>query len=211
MPGRAAPDLWRRGDRLALACLCAALLAAFTAAAAEPKAVQAPGPQQIARATLVMQNLQIGNFSPILDQMHYPPEYTEAENTDDRRAISVAFQFLSTRFGKLESFELAQEPVDCVCVSLSMGSDEYWSQPDGTARGAGVAFASRHAKVHAVIVRITETNLGRGWIRSIEFGVPATVPGAKDQVTRIARDMVSRMQAVTRKPKSSNAPAPKPE
>ena len=135
--------------------------------------------------------------------MHHPPEYTEAENADDRRAISVAFQFLSSRFGKLESYELAQEPVDCVCVSLAHGGGRVLVEDRRRRdRGAAVAFASRHAKIHAAIVRITETNRGGGWIRSIEFGLPATVPGAKDQVTRMARDMVSRMKAATRKPKS---------
>src|SRR5262249_46331861 len=115
------------------------------------------------------------------------------------------------RFGKLESFELSKEPVECVCVALAMGPDEYWAKVDQTDRGPSVAFATRHAKMHDAIVRITETTAGKGWIRSIEFGLPPTVRGANDQVTRIAHEMVSRMQAVTRKPKGASAPAPKPE
>ncbi|HXK23470.1 MAG TPA: hypothetical protein VMS55_12420 [Myxococcota bacterium] len=194
-----------------LTCLLSAGLAAFAAAAEEPAAPKAPSPQQVARGTLVMKNLEIGSYSPILDQMHHPATDTEAENAEDRRAISVAFQFLSTRFGKLEGFELAQGPVDCVCVSLGMGPDEYWAKDAETDRGAAVAFTTRYSKIHAGIVRITETNRGRGWIRSIEFGVPPTVPGAKEQVTRITREMIARMQSVTRKPKSGSAPAPKPE
>ena len=197
--------------RASVACSLAAWLAVVAAGAEEPKAPPAPGPQLIARGTFVMKSLAVGDFSPILDQMHHPPGNDEGENTDDRRAISVAFQFLSTRFGALEGYELAQGPVDCICVSLAMGGDEYWAKDAETDRGASVAFTTRHAKIHAGIVRITDTNRGQGWMRSIEFGIPSTVPGAKDQMTRIAREMVSRMDAVTRKPKGASAPAPKPE
>jgi hypothetical protein len=197
--------------RASVACTLAVWLAALAAAAEEPKTPSAPGPQLIARGNFVMKHLEVGDFSPILDQMHHPSHYTESENADDRRAISVAFQFLSTRFGKLEGYEIAQGPVDCVCVSLAMGPDEYWAKDAETDHGAAVAFTTRNAKIHAGIVRIIDTNRGQGWMRSIEFGIPSTVPGATDQMTRIAREMVSRMDAVTRKPKGTNAPAPKPE
>jgi len=197
--------------RASVACTLAAWLAALAAAAEAPKAPPAPGPQLIARGTFVMKSLEVGDFSPILDQMHYPSQYTESEHADDRRAVAVAFQFLSTRFGKLEGYELAEGPVDCVCVSLAMGPDEYWAKDADTDHGAAVAFTTRHAKIHGGIVRITETNRGQGWMRSIEFGISPTVPGAKDQMTRIAREMVSRMDAVTRKPKGTSAPAPKAE
>ncbi|HEX5066759.1 MAG TPA: hypothetical protein VFY49_11645 [Myxococcota bacterium] len=197
--------------RASVACTIAVWLLAVAAAAEEPKAPPAPSPQLIARGTFVMRSLESGDFSTILDQMHHPTGNDEGENIDDRRAISVAFQFLSTRFGALEGYELAQGPVDCMCVSLAMGTEEYWAKDAETDHGAAVAFTTRHAKISAGIVRITQTNRGQGWMRSIEFGVPATAPGAKDQMTRIAREMFSRMQAVTRKPKGTNTPAPKPE
>lgn len=196
--------------RSALACLCAAGLVVLAASAQEPKAVPAsrPGRQLIARGTAVMASLESGVFSPILDQMHHPPGYADTEIAEDRRAISAALQFLSARFGKLESYELRSEPVECLCISLAMGPDEYWAQVPESDRGGAVAFTSRYAKMQSAIVRITETNRGGGWIRSLEFGVPPTLPGAKDQITRITRDMISRMQAVTRKPKSSTPPEP---
>lgn len=194
--------------------MAAASLAAFAAAAEEPKpaAVETVSSRLlIARATGLMQNLQAGKFSSILDEMHHPPQDTKEVITEDRRALSVALQYLATRFGKLESYELAQAPVECVCVSLAMGPDEYWSQLPESDRGGVVTFTSRHAKIQSAIVRLTETRTGGGWLRSIEFGVPTTVPGAEDQLTRIVRDMIGRMEAVTRKPKSSKPPAPQPE
>lgn len=204
------PNAWRCA-RAALGCWIAA--AAFAAAAEEPKqalAQTAAGRLLIARATVVLQNLQAGRFSPVLDEMHHPPQETEAVLTDDRRALSVALQYLVSRFGKLESYELVQEPVECACLALAMAADAYWSKLPESDRGGAVTFATRHAKIESGIVRITETKTGGGWLRSIEFGVPATTPGATDQLTRIARGMVERMQAVTRKPKPK-APPPQPE
>lgn len=155
-----------------------------------------------------MQYFEAGVFSAILDQMHHPPQDSETAVADDRRAISVALQFLATRFGRLESYELAQAPVDCFCVSLAMGRPEYWSGLPESDRGDVVTFATRHAKIQSSIVRLTETRAGGGWIRSIEIGVPTTVPEAKDQIANIARAMAERMDAATRKPKSANPPSP---
>jgi len=193
-----------------LACLACVGLAVFAAVAEEPAAPKAPSPQLVARTTLVMKDLESQNYSRILDQMHHATTDTAAENAADRRSIAAALQLLSTRFGKLEGYELAQARDACVCVSLSMASDEYWAKDAETDHGAVVAFTTRHAKMHAGIVRITETNRGRDWIRSIEIGVPPTVPGANDQMTRIARELIERMHTVTRKPKDPNAP-PKPD
>jgi hypothetical protein len=195
-----------------VACLAALWLVAF-AAAAQPQGPPKPPPSPllIERGTSVMANLKSGSFSPILDQMQHPPTYTEEEISDDRRAISIALQFLSSRFGKLESYELTQESVQCYWVSISMAPDDYWSQVAATELGAGVAFASRHAKLGSSVVRIMDSySEGSGWIRSLDFGIPAATPGAKDIATRTARDMVSRMQAATRKPKPPAPPPPQP-
>ena len=196
-----------------VSCLAAIWLAALAAAAAESQDVPRPPPSPllIQRGASVMENLKSGSFSPILDQMQYPRTFTEEERADDRRTISVALQFLSSRFGKLESYELSLEPIDCYWVSISMGPDGFWSQVPATELGGGVAFATRHAKIASSVVRIMDSYLeGGGWIGSLSFGIPASVPGAKDLITRTARDMVSRMESATRKPKPKAPPAPQP-
>jgi hypothetical protein len=194
-------------------CSVAVALAAFAAAAQEPKEApkRPPNPRLVQRGTYVMENLKSGNFSAILDQMQHPPTYTKEELAEDRRAISVALQFLSSGFGRLESYALSAEPVESYSVSLAMGPPEYWAQIPETELGSGITFTSRHAKVGSAIVRITEAYTeSEGWIRSLEFGIPATVPGARDRMTRLAREMVSRMESATRKPKPKTPP-PQPE
>jgi len=211
---RVSPDPWRRAGRVARGCLAAASLAAFATAAAEPQAApkRPPSRQLIARGTFVMESLKSGTFAPILDQMQHPPTYTKEELAEDRRAVSVALQFLSSRFGKLESYELLPEPVEAYSVSIAMGPPEYWSQVPKTELGPGIAFASRHAKIGSVTVRITDAYTeSDGWIYSLEFGIPTTVPGASDRITQIARDMVTRMDSAIRKPKPKSSPAPAPQ
>ena len=200
-----------RAGQAARLCGVVLALAAVAAGAAEPKPSASPPPSRelVRRGTVVMKNLETGNFAAILDEMQHPPDSTKQENAGDRRMISVALQFLASRFGKLESYEVSAEAVECFWVKIGMGSLEYWEKLPASQRGGGIAFASRHAKVQSAMIRITESfGDGPGWIRTLEFGIPAKIPGAKGQIEQMAREMVSRMDSATRMPKSAPAPAP---
>jgi hypothetical protein len=143
----------------------------------------------------LMQQLQATRFNVLLDAMHYPRDYSSEEVAADRRALSAGIQYVMTQFGKLEHFEYQADAPEAYRVSLGTASPEYWAKLEP---GAAVSFATRHAKVPSGVVTITVTQIGdRDQIRAIDFGIPASVEGAKQQIERVGQGVARRMLAAT--------------
>lgn len=163
----------------------------------EDSGIGGPSPNQLEKnASEIVDLLRSRNLEEIANTLHYPGSYTAEELARDRKSVEEGLQFLTGEFGAVRDVTRQIAPVNFFEIGVSGGDLEYWKEYVKTGTQKNIEYRVTFSKIGPGILRVTYIKGNGQWeVRSVDFGIEATTPGARETILTIGKNMLAQHEA----------------
>jgi hypothetical protein len=144
------------------------------------------------RADRFLELLKSTKFEAAAAAFHYPPTYTREELAKHRAGVPRFLRGLFKEVGALRTVKRSTNPSAHVHLAIGGGDLRYWSshpEPSETVMVSYEATAKRDGAVFMDIVFLSGKRASE--IRSFQFGIPLSRPGAEGRTLDLSRNLFS--------------------
>lgn len=145
-------------------------------------------------AHAVVRAIAMRDYAGVAKRLHYPENFSPKQRHEEEEVIVQALRFLAERFGPTEVGERLTNPPPYFEVGVFAGDSAYWSQVEMGTPTTTIVHSATFAKLGSGVIAVKFTKLFGGWrIESVQIGLLASVPNARDTVVSIGREMIGAM------------------
>jgi len=145
-------------------------------------------------AEAVVRALAMRDYAAVAKRLHYPENFSPKQRHEEEEAIVQALRFLAEKFGPTKVGERLTKPPPYFEVGIFAGDLAYWSQVEKGSPTTTIVHRGTFARLGSGVIAVKFTKLFGAWrIESVQFGLLASVPNARDAIVSIGREMIEAM------------------